>query len=217
MVFVFLGELLVLFFLSRAVTRELSFLFYRITRSKTWAIRLLAILFLPGTAVHELSHAVTAEILFVRTHGITLMPQLEGDTVKLGSVQVQKTDFIRSFFIGIAPFVIGTGVLLATIWMVTAGIIPRNVFTLTLVGYLVFTVSNTMFSSKRDLRGAIEFTIIAIIVAIVVYFLGIRIHLTPDLEDKINNAAKLASLFLAIPLVIDIAVVLLSRLFTRRG
>lgn len=215
MVFIFLGELLVLFLLSHVVIRQLSFLFYRITHSKKWSIRLLAILFLPGTTVHELSHAVTSEILFVRTRGITLIPQIEGDTVKLGSVQIEKTDFIRSFFIGIAPFIVGTGLILGLVWLTASNIIPRTLLSIILVGYALFTISNTMFSSKRDLRGAIEFIILAIIVIVVVYFLGIRIQLTPDLETKINNATKLASMFLAIPLGIDIVFVLLSKLFNK--
>src|SRR5258708_24287652 len=103
------------------------------------------ILVLPGTFFHEISHFLTALFLLVPVGNIELMPQRQGDSVKMGSVPIGKTDPIRRTLIGIAPVIFGLGVLFVT----TPLTIPIWVH-----GFIAFEVGNTMFSSKKDLEGS---------------------------------------------------------------
>src|SRR5580704_5390415 len=96
----FFIELVVLFLLSRNLTRVLSHFFYQLTKNKTFTISALAFLFFPGTVIHELAHALFAGLLGVHVGEIEFMPKIEGDKVKLGSVQIAQTDPIRRFLIG---------------------------------------------------------------------------------------------------------------------
>ncbi|KKU25515.1 MAG: putative membrane protein [Microgenomates group bacterium GW2011_GWA2_46_16] len=72
-------------------------------------IILYSVLVLPGTVIHELSHWLVAEILQVRTGEIVILPELTGGDgeERLGSVQTERTDPLRGFLIGIAPFLTG--------------------------------------------------------------------------------------------------------------
>ncbi|NTU62483.1 MAG: hypothetical protein HGB05_03570, partial [Chloroflexi bacterium] len=64
---------------------------------------------LPGVALHELSHATVAALLGVKTANLTLIPQRQPDGhVRLGSVQVERVDVVRSSLIGLAPLLAGS-------------------------------------------------------------------------------------------------------------
>src|SRR3989344_1188437 len=93
----FLVELVVLFFSSRLLLGSLAQLLMGWTGSREVTIKILAILFLPGTMVHELAHVLSAGVLQVPTGEIEFMPQVldGGEGVKLGSAQIAKTDIVR--------------------------------------------------------------------------------------------------------------------------
>src|SRR5471030_284135 len=116
LVLLFLGELFFLFLLSQRLTRSLSFFFYKVTKSKKITILLLALLFLPGTFIHELAHYLMAIILFVHAEGLELIPKIQEHDVKLGSVQIERTDPFRRLLIGMAPFLFGTSILLSLLY-----------------------------------------------------------------------------------------------------
>src|SRR4051812_17870011 len=99
----FFLELILLFILSRFLSRSLSLLFYHGTKSEKWAVWLLAIVFLPGTIIHELAHFLTAALLLVHVGDVEFMPKVHGSSVKLGSVAIGHTDIIRRAVIGFAP------------------------------------------------------------------------------------------------------------------
>jgi len=109
---IFISELACLFILSHFVTRYITILLFRLTKSHTTTIHLLSVLFLPGVIVHELSHAFMASILVVRVGKMEFWPQIHEDRVKLGSVQIAKSDPFRRFLIGAAPLFGGIGILL---------------------------------------------------------------------------------------------------------
>lgn len=158
-----------------------------------------AILFLPGTFVHEISHFLTALVLLVPVGQIELMPEKFEGGVKLGSVPIGKTDPIRRTLIGIAPIIFGLGLIFGILYYVY----KHNLYTMPIIVVLValmsFEVGNTMFSSKKDLEGAmIAFILVAIIFA-VSYFLGLRIYINLD-----SPIIKAADLFLLVPIGIDI-------------
>jgi hypothetical protein len=216
----FFGSILLLFLLSKMVTMKLSHLFFRITKSKTVTINFMAILFFPGTVIHELSHFLMAALLFVPVGQMEFWPKIDGDNVKLGSVQVAQTDIFRRFLIGAAPFLFGVALLLAVLFFGVSSNLFGEIWFVVLMMYVAFEIGNTMFSSKKDMEGALELFGVILFFVIVFYFLGVRI---PSFDPKIIfehptvlQMFKQGSLFLLVPLGIDISILLLLRLFSFR-
>lgn len=51
---------------------------------------MIALLYFPGTAIHEMSHLVMAMVLNLKVRDITLIPKVRGNTLKLGTVTYEK-------------------------------------------------------------------------------------------------------------------------------
>lgn len=209
----FFLELAALFLLSRTLTRVLSYFFYRVSHSQHVTITAIALLFFPGTLLHELAHALMAGLLGVPVGEIEFMPKIQGEHVKLGSVQIGQTDPIRRFFIGAAPFIIGTLILVGILFYTVQNHFFGNYFLIILVGYLVFEIGNTMFSSRKDMEGALELFGTIIVLLIVFYLLGIRLPaINPNSilgQPLVEEVFKQGSLFILVPLVLDTVVILL--------
>ncbi len=170
---IFLGTFLGLFLVSRLFTSELGQFFVRKTKNPTLTIHLLAIVFFPGVLIHELGHFLMASILFVHTGEIEFLPKVQEDGIKLGSVAIGRTDPIRRLLIGVAPVVSGIGLLfLASYYLVPLW--PISWKTLVFC-YVLFEIGNTMFSSKKDLEGALGFLLLLIFIGICLFVLGARI------------------------------------------
>lgn len=211
----FFIELLVLFLLSRNLTRILSHFFFKLTKSKQFTISVIAFLFFPGTVIHELAHALFAGLLGVPVGRMEFVPKIDGEHVKLGSVQIAQTDPIRRFFIGAAPFIFGTLIILGILFFFVKNHFYTNYFMTFIVGYAVFEIGNTMFSSKKDMEGALELFSTLILITIILYLLGIRIPaFNPNIffsQPLIQEIFVRGSFFLLIPLAIDAIVILLFR------
>lgn len=211
----FFAELLFLFFLSRSLTRVLSLFLFKISKSKTFTITIMAFLFFPGTLLHEIAHALFALLMGVHVGKMEFIPQLEGEKVKLGSVQVGQSDPVRRFFIGAAPFFLGTIILLLILFYAVKQQFFNNTFIVILVGYLVFEIGNTMFSSKKDMEGALELFLTLIVLVIAFYLMGIRVpSFNPSVflaQPLIQTVFRQGSLFLLAPLAIDALIILLLR------
>lgn len=155
--------------------------------SRSLALKLYSLLFLPGVILHEISHFIMAALLAVPTGEISIFPESDpapnkhSTEIPLGSVKVAKTDFIRSTLIGLAPFITGSIALYALvniffIDLVTAPSLIAGVQLLVsqvntflqwqtwLVIYAVLTVANTMFLSRSDVRS---WPVVAAFVAII--------------------------------------------------
>lgn len=212
----FFGALLLLFFLSRSLTINLSRLLYMATKNRTVTTYIIAILFFPGTIIHELSHYFMAGILFVPVGRIELTPKLEGDHVKLGSVAIAETDIFRRFLIGAAPFLFGVSLMLGLLFYAVHAQLLTNQWITVGMLYSVFQIGNTMFSSKKDMEGALELFGVIMFFLIVFYFLGIRIpSFNPQLifdNPTVAEVFKQGSLFLLVPLGIDLLIIILLRL-----
>lgn len=219
MILIFFLELLVLFFLSRSLTSHLSFLLRAIFKSNRITIILMAIIFLPGTIVHEFAHAIMAKLLFVHVGHMELMPQLHDESLKLGSVEVGKTDIIRNFLIGIAPFIVGTSLLLLVLYYsFTNNIFGFNLFTF-LVLCFTFIIANTMYSSRKDMEGAVEFFLLIVTPIIFLYFVGVRIPgLTFELlkGNGVENFFRMSTIFLAVPILLDLSFIIFAKVLVRR-
>lgn len=225
--FLFILEIVCLFFLSQILTKSLSGAFLILTKNQKLAVSLMAVLFFPGVVVHELSHLITAGIFFVPTGEIEFLPKVMGDTVKLGSVSIAKTDPIRRAIIGFAPVIAGLFIIFGIAYYLTSfsslesvfgrfwtsqndGLFRWINFLVNIIAfYLLFAVANTMFSSKKDLEGTIELLIVIVIIFIAFYAIGVRANVSiPSIFiDKASELAKQIALFLLAPLAIDIALI----------
>lgn len=211
----FLSELLALFFLSNILSKSLSRLFFRITKNKKLTVTLLAILFFPGVVVHELAHFVVANLLFVRTGEIEFLPVINGNEVKLGSVAIAKTDPIRRFLIGAAPIIVGIALIAGSfVFLELNGL--NALWKQILFGYILFVIGNTMYSSKKDMEGAIELFATIALILLVGYFMGIRFSLTAlNINPDVFTQIKTLNVFLLLPIGIDIGVIGILRMLYR--
>ncbi len=216
----FFVELFVLFILSKKLTKILGMYFYTATGSKKKTIYYLAILFFPGTFVHELSHFLSAVFLGVRVGDMEFMPQIQEHGVKLGSVSIERTDPFRRLLIGMAPFLCGTGIILGLLYFGTKYELFSTVWFLLLTGYAIFEIGNTMFSSRKDMEGALELLIGLFLLVLILYFTGLRLPaIDPNVlfdQPLIKQIFEKGALFLLVPLGIDIIIIALLSYIQRK-
>ncbi|MEX2007507.1 MAG: hypothetical protein WD992_01925 [Candidatus Levyibacteriota bacterium] len=171
-ILIFLIELSILFLFSKSLTKTLSRALFFITKSRAVVATVVALLFFPGVVIHELSHMFAAGILFVPVGNIDLLPKLKEDgELRLGSVMIGKTDIVRRALIGIAPLLVGLGVVLGIPFLLK----DQATFLYSAVAvYLLFEVGNTMFSSKKDLEGILELVVVLAILVLTLYIANLR-------------------------------------------
>ena len=186
-----------------------------------WAM---ALLFLPGTLVHELAHLIVARLLLVRAGKLSLFPQkIDSGRVKMGSVQFPPTDPVRRFLIGIAPVYVGIGLILAILWWAETNQVWQSWIWLTVIGYVIFQLANSMFASSKDMEGALGLFIFLALLAGLLYWSGWR----PDFEwvgpwlSQYEQVLTQTSRWLMVPIIIDVVVLavlwMMSRLFRLRA
>lgn len=207
---IFLIELISLFFVSRLMIKSLGRLFYSLTKSREKTVNLLAILFLPGTIIHEFSHVLSAGVLFVETGHIEFMPKITDDGIKLGSAQIAQTDPIRRALIGVAPFLLGLLLIIGVVFYFSKFITSENLILFWFIQPLIiFEIANTMFSSKRDLEGTLEVGFLLISVFIGLYFLGLRAPFDffgQALNSGLGEVLKNMDIFLGLPIILDLLI-----------
>lgn len=224
----FLFELLILFFLSQRLTRLFSFILSRSFKSERGTVYILSLLFLPGILIHELAHFFTAIILFVRVGDIELIPQIRGESVKLGSVAVAKTDPIRRFLIGAAPVAVGITIILVSLhysFSKVASTSLAELFTKASLGkillliYILFEVGNTMFSSKKDMEGALELFLTIGVIFGLLYFFGVRLPeswVSYFSSQAVTQLLQKATAFLLAPVGIDLLAIALLKVVAKK-
>jgi len=166
----------------------------------------MAVLFLPGTFFHEISHFLAALFLLVPVGEIEMIPKIDGSEMKMGSVSIGKVDPIRKFIVGIAPFFLGIFFILFAINFTLTSCLVNELWEFVIVGYVVFEVGNTMFLSKKDFKAVWEFLVIVIVVVCAFYLLGISFptfDLNLFLHDGVLVLLKKANVYLLLPIVID--------------
>jgi len=207
-------ETVILFLLSRSMSKILS---------KFLSINLISLIFLPGVFIHELSHLLVAAILFVPVGEMEFIPKKSGDGVKLGSVEIAKTDPIRRSIIGFAPVFLGLMIVVGMVYLFSSNLLffqNQGVYVyvavILLLTYLLFAVSNTMFSSKVDMEGTVEILITLFIIFAVTYILGFRPslgYLDKIFTKELIGIIQKSALFLLVPIVIDLFIMGMVRLF----
>lgn len=210
-ILLFFLELLLLFSVSQFLTRSISKLLFHVTKSKNITIYFLSFLFLPGVVIHELSHLITASLLFIQVSDIEFFPKIQEGGVKLGSVSIGQSDPFRRALIGISPLVFGAGIMIASIFYIFEASSFPSVWRYIVTVYLVFEIGNTMFSSRKDLEGFLEVLLTILFLSVVLLLVGFKI---PDLTFlsslRVLEFFKKGSLILLIPLGIDLLAIILS-------
>jgi hypothetical protein len=160
-------------YLQRSLHREVQAFFLILTRRQDISVVIFSLLFFPGVALHETSHFLMARLLNVRTGRFSLIPRpLPDGRIQLGYVETARADFMRDSLIGVAPLLVGGGLViyvglahlgLVTLWRSLAvGSLEVTLQALRqayqqpdfwLWFYLAFTVSSTMLPSASDRRA----------------------------------------------------------------
>lgn len=214
-------ELLFFALLAKKLHQNFYTVFYHLTGSEDIAARLFAFLFLPGTFVHELSHFLMAKVLLVHASNLELIPVLHDDGLKLGSVSIAKTDPFRRLLIGAAPFIFGLSLMTGSLFW----LYQNREFTFSLpwwgIGILLFVyfeIGNTMFSSKKDMEGALAVALFTLLIPAVLFFLGINepfLFLLRLINQ--NGEIFLNGIFLmGVPVAINLLVLTFVQLFKLR-
>lgn len=225
---ILLLEVFLIFSTSQYIFKAFFIISYLTFKSKKVAIGLLSFFFLPGVIIHELSHLFSAEILRVKTHGIEFFPELQDGQLKMGSVQVEQSDFFRQFLIGVAPFISGMTIIIALFYFISPYISVQNLLSSYLSVilsvcflYIIFVITNTMFSSKKDMEGALELTVVFIILVVICFIAGIHLDklLASFLQiQNIQNMVNASLLFLLVPLGLNLLSALIaSVVLSRKG
>lgn len=215
----------ILMITQRWIHRHLQGIAFLATGRKTWAIILYAIILFPGVLLHELSHWLMAGILGVKTGAFSVLPKLKPDgSIQLGYVEYYKSQRlgpIRESLVGSAPLISGTAVVLLIafkIFNVTnfseallngdAAILIEAINSLFRTGdffiwlYLLFAVSNAMMPSASDRRAWPAFIFIMVVVAIILYIIGLQDLLLLGLAGPV--ATVFGYLALAFSLIIGV-------------
>lgn len=209
----FFALLATLFFLSHKISTYIYTGVFLLTKNKSVAIGVLIVLLLPGTIIHELSHFLVATILRVPTGELTVIPSVEKGEVKAGKLFLGNTDPFRLSLIGLAPIIIG----IILIYLTGIYFIPQTneltkIFSspllLFVICFLLFVVSLTMFSSKKDTAGLRIAAPVVLLILISLYFVGVRIFLDKPLTDKLTAALSGINYYLSITVMIDFTVFL---------
>lgn len=219
----FFIEFIVLFFLSKKLVNCLAKVIFKLTKSHTAVVKILAVIFLPGTIIHELAHLLFAGITMVPVGEMSVIPEIGDKEVKLGSVQIGHSDPFRRALIGVAPVLLGLFCIAAVFLFILLGKAETPLWQTILGLYLIFEVGNTMFSSKKDLEGMIVFvaTFVVLILSItaIIYFLKPELlgtfwtNLSSVKLDFVANYFKSVDTYLLVPVVLDLVIILLTKPF----
>lgn len=215
-------EIIILFLLSKVLPSFLTQIFYFLVRSRRVAIWLLSLIFLPGTLIHEMAHLLTAGVFLVPVGDISILPQIKEEGVKLGHVEIQKTDPIRRSLIGFAPVFVGLGMLTGMIYFSSSQFFDKGIYPLWLIAvlfYLEVVIGNTMFSSRKDLEGTLGVVVVLISILGALYLLGFESFfsfLKNNLIDSHLGFYKNFAYFLVIPVIGDILVYILAKFLVKK-
>jgi len=235
-------ELVILFILSRMLYKHLYTLFLLLFRQRSIAVSIVTAIMFPGTVTHELAHLFTAEILGVHTGKLTLVPEsIREVEIQTGSVEIAKTGPFRRSLIGLAPLFIGIAIIATLSYFlkgqfdIMGGIttIPQQIdsravssatdsagfkdktgipiVTILLV-YLLFTISNSMFPSKPDLKGVPAVAITLGVLLVGAYLAGIRLGLTGQAGEIVQSAMLSLNGSIGIVLAINGVILLATKL-----
>jgi hypothetical protein len=232
----FVATLALLVAVVRWIHRHLHGVAYLLTGSPDTALVLYALPLLPGVLLHELSHALMAFVLRVRTAGLTVLPRRDPHGhVALGSVMIEQVDVVRASLIGVAPLLFGCGAIL---------LIGQRVFGVSELGsvllagegpaisealgrlfqtpdaalwmYLIFAISNAMLpsASDRETWPPVILFVVGVFVLVLITDQGVILQ---AMADSVSAGVTWLTAAFIITLAINLPVMLLIALLERGG
>jgi hypothetical protein len=198
--------LLPFIFLQRALHREIQAIFLILLRRADLTMVLFSLIFFPGVFLHELSHFLMAKILFVPTGNFSFIPQTMPDgRLRLGYVEVSKTDILRDSLIGMAPLLAG-GLFVSYAAITKLNFLPlldalkqadlllfwAELSTLPALPdfplwfYLTFAVSSTMLPSASDRNAWLPMGGTILLLVIIASFAGAGEWMLGNLAPPLN-------------------------------
>ena len=176
--FFLLLEIILLGLVSSGLQKNILYFLQRVLKSRNAVMIVYASLFFPGVLLHELSHFLVAAILLIPIGQINLLPSIEEDQIHLGRVTIGKVDPIRRAASGLAPLFIGLASLAGIVLFLSTNFSILPWWKIVLFVYLLFIISNSMFPSRQDWSGTLEFFIAIAVVFLlilgVLFFIGFR-------------------------------------------
>ncbi len=215
--FLFVVLLVAQYFTSRHSTQALYITLSRILPHPLPFI-VIAILFFPGTLIHELAHFFAAIVLMLQVRGLHLLPSWTHNHLELGHVKYVKADFFRGFLVGIAPLPVS----LISLWAAYEWLIVRGGenWQWVLFFYITFTITASMFASPSDLTDGAAFLVFLVVVGIVLYFFSLDIRPAFDYllagQGVFGPFFTVMTLFLGISLAIHLVIIFLLRVVVLR-
>ena len=216
-----------LVWLVRQVHEGLQELFFLLTGDKAMAVYLFQVLLLPGVALHEFSHYLTAKVLGVRVRSVSLRPKVQSGKIQMGAVAMTKPDFLRGVLIGMAPLLFGTaaillighhvfdvGAVLAAAKSNDVGGMIRGIGSVFSANdawiwmYLVFAVSNAMLPSESDRESLWPTAVFVAIIIAGAVLAGFGPALTSGLANAMETALSVLLVAFAITVFVDVIFVL---------
>jgi hypothetical protein len=229
-VILFFIELILLFLISRRLSETLFVFVFIITGSSSFALSAVTIMFFPGTVIHELSHLFTAEILGVKTGKLNLVPETISNKklkngpmdVTTGSVAIAQSDPFRRALIGLSPLTSGVIILTVLAYFLPGWFqislndinhgeyLALPVIRFLLTTYLMFTIYNSMYASKADMKGLLPLAITFIIFIIAAYYAGLRFIPPKVISNSLVQIFTAMDKSLALMLAINLLLLLIS-------
>lgn len=226
----------ILVLLQRWLHRHIHGLAYLLTGKRNWAILLYAIVLFPGVVLHELSHWIVANLLGVRTGSFSVLPKTKADgSIQLGYVEYYKSSKvgpIRESLIGSAPLITGTAAILLIAFQVfdvtnlalaaetgdieslskaITTLFSTNDFLIWL--YLMFAISNAMMPSASDRKAWPAFALIMVIVALVLYIVGLQDVMIAGLAGPVATVFGYLGLAFSLTIGVDLFVIMAVYIF----
>ena len=210
-----IAEIVLLYVLSHRVVQVIYTLVHHIFRSRPVGMSVVLLVFFPGTVVHELAHLFVAEIVGVRTGKLTLVPEsIESTEVRTGSVAIAQTDPYRRTLIGVAPIIIGV-IALATLSHIYSTQFVNNITITIVYYYLIFSISNSMFSSKEDMKGVWPVFLVLGLLVGAAYWVGFRADLTGQMLEVAGRITDVMFRSLTLVLALNGIILLLFSLLIK--
>ncbi len=214
----FFIQLFLVYFVSRLTIKEFFIGARSFIKSDRTIGILATVIFFPGTVVHEMAHMLAALTLMLKVREIKIFPTIEESEIKLGRVLYERKDPIRGILVGVAPLFAG---LFIFFFFAYFKLFPNQNFLLNiLIGYLVFTISTTMFSSKQDLVDLLYLIPFFIAIMGLIYIFDVKIDLVIQNQkalQKVMDVFAQINFFLFIALVINVLCIFLLKILKSLG
>jgi hypothetical protein len=228
--------LVALLFLQRRLHLEVQSIVLIATHSFSITTWTFALLFLPGVLLHELSHYFMAKLLGVRTGNLSLIPEpLSNGKLRLGYVEIVRTDYLRDSLVGAAPLIVGMLVVsfisifqlhLVVMWDTLRngqmGLFMLGLQTLPSIPhfwfwfYLTFMISSTMLPSESDRYAWTPLMLILGVLFALALLAGAGPWMLANLAPPLNDFLRGSALILLVSVVVH-AILLVPLILIHRG